>query len=77
MMSEMGRTAVAESHADWGPGGAWSIGAALALFILPWSAMICSIRLWRRNLTPGWMSHVLNNIVAYLVLPSLHLGQHP
>jgi membrane protease YdiL (CAAX protease family) len=52
-------------------------GVALALFILMWSAMICSIRLWRRNLTPGWMIHVLNNIVAYLVTPWLHFGQHP
>ena len=49
-------------------------GAGLALFILPWSAMICTVRLWRQSLTPGWMLHVLNNIVAYLIIPSLHHG---
>lgn len=46
-------------------------GLGLALFILPWSAMLCAIRLWRLSLTPGLILHVINNIAAYLIFPLL------
>jgi membrane protease YdiL (CAAX protease family) len=66
---------------------AWAIGAAStlafaaihlpyfgvggAIFILLWSGMVVAIRLWRDHLTPGWIVHVLNNAIAYLLVPFL------
>jgi membrane protease YdiL (CAAX protease family) len=44
-------------------------GLGLAIFILPWSGILMVLRLWRRSLTPCWMMHALNNVIAYLVIP--------
>jgi membrane protease YdiL (CAAX protease family) len=46
-------------------------GLGLAIFILPWSGILMFLRLWRGSLTPGWMMHALNNVIAYLVIPWL------
>ena len=35
-------------------------GIGGATFILFWTALVTAIRLWRNNLTPGWMVHGLN-----------------
>jgi CAAX protease family protein len=66
---------------------AWAIGVAVTLgfaaihfpyfgmggvsLIVLWGGMLVAIRLWRDQLTPGWMIHVSNNIVAFVVIPLL------
>jgi len=49
-------------------------GLGGAIFILPWGVMLIAVRLWRESLTPGWMLHVINNLVAYLLIPALRGG---
>jgi len=44
-------------------------GIAGAIFILLWSALVVTIRLWRGSLTPGLVIHLINNAVAYIVIP--------
>ena len=46
-------------------------GAAGAIFILFWAAMVTAIRLWRGNLTAGLIIHILNNLTAYIIGPLL------
>lgn len=46
-----------------------AFGVAGAFFVLFWGAMVTAIRLWRDSLTPGWIAHILNNMMAYIVFP--------
>jgi membrane protease YdiL (CAAX protease family) len=46
-------------------------GVAGVFYILVWGGVVTAIRLWRGNLTPGWILHVINNLVAFLVIPLL------
>jgi membrane protease YdiL (CAAX protease family) len=66
---------------------AWAIGVAITLgfaaihlpyfgmggvsLILIWGGMLAAVRLWRDHLTPGWMIHAANNVVAFVVIPLL------
>jgi membrane protease YdiL (CAAX protease family) len=46
-------------------------GVAGATLILFWGGMVVAIRLWRGNLMPGWILHIVNNVVAYIAIPLL------
>ncbi len=46
-------------------------GAAGALGILFWGAMVTATRLWTDSLTPGLLLHIFNNAAAYILIPLL------
>ena len=50
----------------FGPGG--------VLLVLPFTLAVTVLRIVSGNLTPGLILHVMNNIVAYLVLPMVWSG---
>jgi len=44
-------------------------GLGGVLFILLWGTLPTMLRLWRNSLTPGWLMHVMNNLLVYILLP--------
>jgi membrane protease YdiL (CAAX protease family) len=46
-------------------------GVSGMIYIFVWGGVVTSIRLWRKNLTPGLVLHVTNNIIVFLLIPLL------
>ncbi len=47
----------------------FGMGGVSLIFI--WGAMIAVVRLWRNSLTPSWMIHIANNVIAFVLIPLL------
>jgi membrane protease YdiL (CAAX protease family) len=42
-----------------------------SLFILFWTPLVAALYIWRRSIFPGYEAHLINNLIAYVLVPLL------
>jgi membrane protease YdiL (CAAX protease family) len=42
-----------------------------SLYILFWTPLVAALFIWRRSIYPGYEAHLVNNFVAYVLVPVL------